>query len=138
MRYFLTGFGLFLLMTLFVRTWYVETNRPPKVIVNESPKTLSDTSQKTPEVIFSGDIILKDDLLLKPIDYQEIEKAIVALRKYPPSKLDIFLPIGLDTSNLDNTLRTILTDQGILATRFQFLRKQAKLTKELQISLQVK
>ncbi len=135
MRYFLTGLGLFLLMTLFVRAWFIESSKPPKVVINESPIAPKDIVQKTPGVIFSGVIMLKDNLLLKSADYQEIEKAVKTLRKYPKAKLDIFTPIHVDSAKINNTFRTIFADQGILATRFQFLRKQSK---DFQILLQVK
>lgn len=138
MRYLLVGFGLFLLLTLFVRIWFIETTKPSRKIINESPLTQIDTVPSPQKPIFSGTIILKDNLLLKSVDYQEIESAIKTLRKYPKAKLDIYLPNNVDTAKINNTLRTILTDQGVLATRFQFLRKPTKLTKEFQILMQVK
>jgi len=138
MRYLLTGLGLFLLMTFFVWAWFIKTNTAPKVVINESPIALVDEIHKVPEAIYTGTIILKDNLLLKSIDYQEIEKAVNALGQHPKARLDIYPPSHVDTAKINSTLRTILTDQGVLATRFQFLRKPSKLTKEFQILLQVK
>lgn len=137
MRYLMTGLGLFLLMTLFVRAWYVKNTTPPKVVVNESPKAPKDMVFKAPAAIYSGTIILQDNLLLKSFDYQEIEKAINALHKHPETKLDISTLGDVDSTKINSILRTILTDQGVLATRFQFLRKQTTLPKGIKILLRV-
>ena len=138
MRYLLTGLGLFLLLTLFIRAWFVKTNQAPETIVQESPTPPKDEVYTSPQIIFSGSIILKDNLLLKPVDYQEIENVVKILKKNTESQLDIYTPNNVNTAKIRHTLRTILTDQGILETQFQFLRKQFKLTNEFQILMEVK
>lgn len=125
MRYFLTGLILFLIMAFFVRSWYVQQfNTPEKEAI--ILKKVNQSPEDSLKVIFSDFFILDDNLLLKPDDYSMIARVVAVLRQKPNSKLIVSMSEALNAPKVKNTLTTILEDQGIKETRFQFLRKPSK------------
>ncbi len=125
MRYFLTGLILFLIMAFFVRSWYVQQfNTPEKEAI--ILKKVNQSPEDSLKVIFSDFFILDDNLLLKPDDYSMIARVVAVLRQKPKTKLIVSMSEALNAPKVKNTLTTILEDQGIKETRFQFLRKPSK------------
>ncbi|HHB79053.1 MAG TPA: hypothetical protein ENK85_07455 [Saprospiraceae bacterium] len=137
MRYFLTGFGLFLLMSLFVRSWYVNTSQRHDIQINQSPITPKGVVYGTPALDYEGSILLEDNYLLKYRDYEEIERVVQALRMNPEAELDVIMTAETDSAKFRRMLSTILTDQAVLETRFHFLRKPSMLTNKFQVLFQV-
>lgn len=138
MRYFLTGLGLFILLSLFVRTWYVNTNKAKEIALNQSPITQYEEDDEVPIDTFVGAIMLEENLLLKSFDYEEIEKVVKMMEFDTSASLQIYVADQLDKVKVENTLATILSDQGILATRFRFLRKPSEITNDFQVLFQLK
>ena len=140
MRYFLSGFGLFILLTVFVRSWYIQQRNQPKeqiVTINTSPVSLEGETNTALNSLYSDKIILEDNLLLKTTDYETLNQLVLVMHQYSESNLTVSFSENIDTAKIENIFGGILADQGVLETRIHFLRKPFKLSNGQMVLLSV-
>ncbi|GEM_PF-5812485 len=110
MRYFLSGFGLFLLLAFFVSNWYAY--RPVRA-------SMSDVETEMPGAV----IKLGPDMLLRTADYEVMDRLARRMRHQPQAilRVEVRAPEA-QLYRVQNMLTVIFQDQGVDSTRIDFFR----------------